>query len=73
MLSQIMNSDPYENFTQWCLKNGFSDVVHCNSKEVDLRRLGLAINQYVSPKAGAQKMPASDTAVFSPGVFHPQS
>jgi hypothetical protein len=43
----IENADPYDTFKQWCLENGFSDVVHCKSKDVDLRRLNEAINQYM--------------------------
>ncbi|OQY58810.1 MAG: hypothetical protein B6245_09865 [Desulfobacteraceae bacterium 4572_88] len=39
--------DPYKFFTRWCLSNGFGDVINCNAKEVNLRRLRDAINQYV--------------------------
>ncbi|GEM_PF-5204668 len=46
------NSDPYQLFKDWCLKNGFGDVINCKSENVNLRRLGEAINRYVPPKQG---------------------
>ncbi|MDM8549032.1 hypothetical protein QUF72_03095 [Desulfobacterales bacterium HSG2] len=49
MLFSRKNADPYDTFKQWCLKNGFSDVINCKSREVNLRRLGEAINQYMPP------------------------
>ncbi len=45
-----INSDPYQLFKDWCLKNGFGDVINCKSENVNMRRLGQAINQYIPPK-----------------------
>ncbi len=47
MLSTQNRRDPYDIFKQWCLVNGFSDIINCKSKDVNLHRLGQAINQHM--------------------------
>ena len=47
MFAANRKEDPYKFFTQWCLSNGFGDVINCKAKEVNLKRLNEAINQYV--------------------------
>jgi hypothetical protein len=60
----IENADPYDTFKQWCLENGFSDVVHCKSKDVDLRRLNEAINQYMPANRKPQRTVSRQFSLF---------
>lgn len=60
----ITDADPYDNFKQWCLANGFSDVVNCKSKDVNLRRLNAAINQYMPPSRKPHRTVSRQFSLF---------
>ncbi len=64
------NADPYDAFRQWCLKNGFGDVVNCRSKDVNLRRLGQAINHYKPLNHDVKRKTGKNFSVFE-AVYDP--
>ncbi len=66
MILTRKKADPYEMFKLWCFKNGFSDVINCESEDVNLRRLNQAINQF-RPMNHAMPRTAGHNAPLSRG------
>lgn len=45
-MRRLPKADPYEAFHDWCMANGFADVMDCEPEDVNLDRLNEAVEAY---------------------------